>query len=42
LFLSDDRIPLIDLQQLLELSEQSRSINKGGPAGLLGCRALLG
>jgi hypothetical protein len=42
LFLSDDRIALSDLQQLVELGEQWWSTDKGGPARLLGPGALLG
>ena len=37
LFLSDDRIALIDLQQLLELGQQPRFAGEGSPAHLLGC-----
>ena len=42
LFLSDDRVPLIDLQQLLELAQQPWLTGEGGPARLLGRAALLG
>jgi hypothetical protein len=40
--LSDDRIALIDLQQLLELGQQPRFAGEGGPARSLGRGALLG
>ncbi len=41
LFLSDDRIPLVDLEQLLELGQQPWLTGEGGPARSLGRGALL-
>ena len=41
LFLSDDRIPLVDLHQLLELGQEPRFAGEGCPARSLGRGALL-
>ena len=41
LLLSDDRIPLVDLEQLLELGQQPWLAGERGPARLLGRGALL-